>query len=86
MHIYVYITNLLSLQLTRPGLASAFPSNLGIVGEYKTSTLEINIWVILEYERMGRFSVSKGRNFIAVKPFSGSVYLSKFIQVLTPDG
>ena len=66
--------------------SSAITSNLANAQEYRTSTIEINIWVILKYEGMGRFSVSKERNFIAVKPFSGSVYLSKFIQVLTPDG
>ena len=72
--------------MTCPGLASAFTPNLGIVEEYKTSTLEINIWVIPEYERTGRFSVSKRRNSIAGKPFPGSIYLSKFIEALTPEG
>jgi len=64
----------------------AFTPNLGIVEEYKTSTLEINIWVILEYGRMGRFSVSKRRNSVAVRPLSGSVYLSNSIEALTSEG
>ena len=67
--------------------SSAITSNLANAQEYRTSTIEINIWwVILEYERTGRFSVSKGQNSIAVKPFSGSIYLSKSIEALTPEG
>ena len=66
--------------------SSPITSNLANAQEYRTSTIEINIWVILEYERTGRFSVSKGQNSIAVKPFSGSIYLSKSIEALTPEG
>jgi len=66
--------------------SSALTSNLANVQECRTSTIEINIWVILEYGRTGRFSVSKRRNSVAVRPFSGSIYLSNSIEVLTPEG
>ena len=75
-----------SSSLKSRSTSSALTSNLANVQEYKTSTIEINIWVILEYERTGRFSVSKRQNSIAVKPFSGSIYLSKSIEALTPEG
>ena len=67
-------------------LSSAFTSNLGIVEECKTSRVEINIWVIVKYGRTGRFTASKRRNYVAVKLFSGSMYLWNSNEVLIPDG
>jgi len=67
-------------------LSSAFTSNLGIVEECKTSRVEINIWVIVKYGRTGRFPASKRRNYVAVKLFSGSMYLWNSNEVLIPDG
>ena len=66
--------------------SSAITSNLANAQEYRTSTIEINIWVILEYGRTGRFSVFKRRNSVAVRPLSGSVYLSNSIEALTSEG
>lgn len=68
---------------TRPGIASAFTPNEGIVQECSTSALDTKIRTFLSKGTTTRLSVSNWRNIPRPKSLSGIMYESK-VKISSP--
>merc|ERR1719350_75382 len=68
---------------TRPGMASAFTPNDGIVQECSTSALDTRTRIFLNRGTTIRLSVSSCRNIPSSKSLSGIIYESK-VKILNP--